>query len=641
MRGIIRTTVAWTLAVTVFLSAAGPALAQTISEMERRAQEYYDNKEFTRAINEWMRILELDPENDRVQRRVEYAYEEKQRKDFAFWMSRKHLRLARKTLLKNFRVGKSNARVAVNNFVIAYRIDPRDPPVQVLREEIRRLDDDIRLAEAQQKLSEELKRRYAQILEMAEQAMDARQYELALKHWNDILEFFADDPVALEGKRRAELAISNRIRYEQIMGLINSGKEMMKNEKYSEAKLEFEAVLRIDPKNRQARNLIEELDDRLENRKNFELRRLQAEKFYVSGIANLNAKNFSQAEDDLENVLALIDNYKDTKERLASIKRLKAEYAEQLKRLRLRQVDEKFQSGLVKLSASRYRDAVADFEEVIRMDPGNKLARDYIKTAQEALKQLEEEVVDENSPYYSIVNSLVVSGKLLYDKADFAESKKSWEKILTLFPKNRIAIEYKLRCDLRLNPKSYERFSSEIVDEGRQLLRAKNFQLALNKFQLIRSLSPDYPDIDRLIRQAEDGLAEKKQVAGATPGEIESRYQLGLDLYRRGGRDNFVKALEQFRWIVARDPNNSRALISVNRIESQLRIGTTEDQRPESRLTDKQMQMVRYHYFRGINFYSNNNLNRAIEEWRKVLAIDPANAKARNNIQRALALMKK
>jgi len=48
---------------------------------------------------------------------------------------------------------------------------------------------------------------------------------------------------------------------------------------------------------------------------------------------------------------------------------------------------------------------------------------------------------------------------------------------------------------------------------------------------------------------------------------------------------------------------------------------------------------VRKHYFSGINYYSNNDFNRAIAEWRKVLAIDPNHAKAQNNIRRCLALM--
>ncbi len=58
-------------------------------------------------------------------------------------------------------------------------------------------------------------------------------------------------------------------------------------------------------------------------------------------------------------------------------------------------------------------------------------------------------------------------------------------------------------------------------------------------------------------------------------------------------------------------------------------------------LTAKQRELVNKYYYNGINYYTNNNFQKAIEEWRKVLAIDPGNVKARNNIRKVLAFMER
>jgi len=70
-----------------------------------------------------------------------------------------------------------------------------------------------------------------------------------------------------------------------------------------------------------------------------------------------------------------------------------------------------------------------------------------------------------------------------------------------------------------------------------------------------------------------------------------------------------------------------------------MRLGGTDVAEAKDRLTDKQRQMVRTYYYSGINYYTNNNFDKAIQEWRKVPAIDPGHEKARNNIRKSLVLL--
>jgi tetratricopeptide (TPR) repeat protein len=256
----------------------------------------------------------------------------------------------------------------------------------------------------------------------------------------------------------------------------------------------------------------------------------------------------------------------------------------------------------------------------------------------EAIRDIEEEVVDVDSPYYSIVNPLIISGKQLYDRGNYIESRKRWDEILRLFPKNRVSLEYLLKCELALNPAAFQDFAQKIVEEGKGLLDGGKYAKALTKFELIRSISADYPEINELIAQAKRGT-ERAAPAGVNQQDIEARYALGMELYQRGGKANIEAALANFRWVVANNPNHARSLIAMNRIESQLRYGGGEAAPERAGLTEKQKELVRTYYYNGINYYTNNNFDRAIEEWRKVLVIDPTHEKARNNIRKSLVLL--
>lgn len=619
--------------LTTVTIAQNPAM---IAEINKRAQEYYDKKELSKAIIEWLKILEIDPNNEDVQRKIELVYEEKHKKDISLQRAKLYYRLSRKMLPDNVKNAQDNSKIAIENFIIAYRMDPNDPELQVLREDLKILDNEIKLELAKKRMAEEIKKKYYALLEDANKLMIEKQYEEAIKVWDEILRLVPLDTVAMEGKRQAELAISNRLRYEKIMMLIATGEELFKQEKYVDSRNEFLEVLKLDAKNRVAKDYVSKIDDILEEKRTYEQRRIQAEQFYVAGINNLKTYEFDQAKDNFENALALIDNYKDARAQLEAIPRLKKEYEEQQRLLKLQKIDKTFQEGLLSLTEGRYRDAVAAFQATLTLDPKNELAKRYLSTALDALRVQEEEVVDENNPYYSIVQPLIESGKRLYNQGKYDESRKQFQKILNLFPQNRIATEYLLRCDLAQNPESFKKFADNIVNEGRKYLAERKFNEAYRKFELIASIDPQYPEIQNLM--ALSRVEKKKAGFEGTDEDLRRRYNIAMQLYQQGGKNNMEKALAEFRVINNKYPDYIQVAIIINKIESQLRFEVTEE-REAKKLTPRQQELVREYYFKGINYYSNNQFELAITEWRKVLAIDPNHEKAKNNIKKCLILL--
>ncbi len=642
------------LLIAALLFTPLPIFTQSTDEMNRQAQEYFDNKDFSKAVALWLNILDVDPNNMEVQKKVEFLYEMKQKKDLELEKSKMNYKVAKREIVKNFIKGVSfeaaeenlilareKARIAFESFVIAYRIDPKDTDMQLIRDDMLKLEKIIASENKRLALSKEQREKARALTILANAAMDESRYKDALENWSEILSFMPENIDAAEGKRQCEIAIDNIIRYESIKKFMASGKSFFELNNFKLAREDFMNVLQLDPENTAAQDYIERIEETLNSKKKYEQRLREAETFYISGLKNLKENKFDEARDELENTITLIANYKDAKEKLASIPGLKAEYDRREKERRLKQINEEFQNGLIALADLKYQDAISAFEKTLKLDPGNKLAPVYIARAKDAQKLVEEEVVDENSTYYDLVNSLVVSGRKLFESGKYEESKKRWNQILELFPSNRLANEYIFKCELRLNPAAGDSVVKKIISEGEEFLKKKEYRNAYRKFELVKSIYPDYPDIQNLLKKAErdqtfTGAAALTQ---EEKNDLDRRYNLGMAYYQKGGDDNIKKALIELRWVASKDPNNIKAVVAVNKIESQSRAGVAAAKGEGSKLTPDQEALVRKFYYNGINYYSNNDFKRAIAEWRKVIAIDPGHTRAKNNIRKCLALL--
>ncbi len=636
------------------LAVAVGVFPQNTQELDRLAEDYYAKRDFTRAIETWMLILDQEPGNERVQKKIERVYEEKYQRDIAFQRAKINHRQAKKKLIinvgtkdpdqafENFSEGKSKAEEALKNFVIAYRIDPKDPELQIMKEEMRELDKDLKTAEAKIELDRRKRAKYMEYMNCARERMEKELYDSSIECWDGVLGIIPDDRDALEGKRKAELAINNRLRFEKVQGLLVQGGVLLAEKKLFDARQVYKQVLGLDPRNGDARDRIEEIDQRLEEARYAQQKLQQAEGFYISGNNYLNEFKFDAAEEEYRNILDLMKDYKDVKQKLAGLPGMRRDYQGRMQRERIRNIERGLEAGMVAYAEGRYDGAISSFEEVLQLDERNELARKQLSLAKDAKSIEEEEKVDANSPYFDLVNVLVSSGKALYDRGQYAESRKKWDKILQLFPRNKIATGYMLKC-MKDNPAEFEAFSKNIVEEGRDMLAKKQMKRARSKFELVKSIYPAYPGIDNLLRStvAEEAAVPRIVDKAATPAELNARYNLGLNYYRKGGEENIRNALNEFRWVYARDPGNTRALININKIESILRISKGEAVAARVELSEEQKARVRQYYYRGITYYSSNDFPRAIQEWRKVLAIDRNHERARNNIKKCLVLLRK
>jgi len=630
------------LLVVLFPSVTAVSQDIDLRELDKQAQQYFQDKDYNRAVAIWLNILDSQPGDEKIQKKIESVYELKQQKDMEYQKSRLYLKVTRKRFAEDrLKEGISSGEMSINSFITAYRIDPRDEELKAMLDDMKELEKEINSAKDRLRVSEAQRKRYEELMVLAKEEMTRENYDIALKYWEEILSIFPGDVEANEGKRECRLAIDNRLKFEKIRIFMAQGKDLFNKEKYQLAKIEFEQVLKIDERNREAKNYITLINEKIDEVRLYQERMQQAEDFYVSGINNIKKENFDLAQEDLESALALIDNYKDARQRLADIERLRKAYIEREKYRKMETINKEFQDGMLALSDGRFTDAIAAFSKTLYFDPDNKQAQKYLAQAKDAQRQLEEEIVDRNSPYYNVVSALSLSGIELYRKGLYRESMNKWDQILDLFPKNKNANIYRLKCFIEINPGSFKRITETTVADGTALLKKRDFGGALKKFELVKAISANYPNIDRLIAKAKGGVTvgEVKDLTPVETARVDEMYAQALGLYQKGGKKNYERAAELLRYVVDKEPNNTKAIISLNKIEVQLRGGEAGSAVARVELTEEQKLKAKQHYYRGINYYSSNDYRKAIEEWRKVLNIDPDNVKAKNNIRKTLVFL--
>ncbi|TFH40949.1 MAG: hypothetical protein E4G96_06520, partial [Chrysiogenales bacterium] len=254
------------LSLLIALQAFSGLMSATVREMDRDAQAYFDKKEYNQAIGLWLNCIELEPDNERIQQKIELVYEIKQQKDLTFQKARLNYRIARRKLAmdddRELELGITTGRTAIKDYVTAFRLDPKDGDMRDSMDDMRRLEEDIRNAEERLRLSRAMRARVEALKVEArtEMALAEPDFVKARDIWNRVLRYVPQDSEAMEGKRRCEFAIENRIKFERIRAYMARGVELFENKEYAPAKGEFQQVLSVDRRHREARNYIERID---------------------------------------------------------------------------------------------------------------------------------------------------------------------------------------------------------------------------------------------------------------------------------------------------------------------------------------------------------------------------------------------
>ncbi len=190
-------------------------------------------------------------------------------------------------------------------------------------------------------------------------------------------------------KQQEEESTVRKMLEEKISKLLIKAREQMRQGKYDELKVTLGGIFEVDPNNREAKDLADKLEELAENMKKAQEKRIQ----FIAAVQNYK-KIFSDGKKffDRKEYLKAIETF----QRCLSMPQVNSEDVGNIKSESKRLIDES--TRLIKeavapelsvaeqaLMSSQYREAIASYQRVLRMDYKNKTAKMGLQKASSAL----------------------------------------------------------------------------------------------------------------------------------------------------------------------------------------------------------------------------------------------------------------
>ncbi len=192
---------------------------------------------------------------------------------------------------------------------------------------------------------------------------------------------------------------------------IKSGLEYRNSGKYNLAIEEFERILNLDPQNEEARKHLQSIRKLLKDE--IETHRRMANEYMI-----------------LENYVGAIEQYNCLLGYLLGDP--EAERGLKLATQRL-QISEYTRRGVEKFEAADYKGAILEFNSILKIDPQNRMAKDYLQKAiSKSAKPTSLAELRKDPKIWD----LYLDGLSKYQEGNYRQAIKLWEKVLEYYPNN-------------------------------------------------------------------------------------------------------------------------------------------------------------------------------------------------------------
>jgi len=215
-------------------------------------------------------------------------------------------------------------------------------------------------------------------------AFEEQNWARARAEWQAILAVDSAHAGAADYLRRTQERIDDAVRRS-----VARATDLEKAGRLTEAIAEWNNVQQYDPANVQARRAIERIRTRIESA-SADLaaarQRLRVVGLYDDALRLYNAGEYEKARTSLEELLRLQPDHEDAKNLLALAKRRLRPLSDE-ERAQIRQL---YLSGMQYFSRDEYARAIAEWEKILAIDPGNESVRGNVKEARARLERLKE-----------------------------------------------------------------------------------------------------------------------------------------------------------------------------------------------------------------------------------------------------------
>lgn len=354
----------------------------------------------------------------------------------------------------------------------------------------------------------------------------------------------------------------------------NRGLSYYGRKTFEEAIKEFDQALLLNPNHENAKKYRQMAIDELEAER-LGLKGLEAAKsFYEKGMKNFNEEKYYQAKKDFN---MAIKAYPAFKEAVEMLPKAEERLAQQIKPF--------FNEAVSDYRKRKFSSATENFNQVLKLDPENKEALEYLDKIQN----------EKNAA----IQFHFTEGKRAFNSQDYSKAIYHFNEVVFLDNENREA--------RKLLEAAREKVRAETEKLHAQALKeyeAQRFDEAIALWKKVLALDAANKVAENYIEEA-----EKKKKELRTKALVAEYLKRGKELYEN---KDFGQALELFNKVLKEEPSNSEAIEYARLCEAALG-------------QEKNQEIIGKLFLEGVREYKKREYEKAIAKWKEIKKLDPQN----------------
>jgi tetratricopeptide (TPR) repeat protein len=315
-------------------------------------------------------------------------------------------------------------------------------------------------------------------------------------------------------------------------------------------------------------------------------------------------------------------------ESLAQREKILAERREDERERRIREI---FSGRVLDLmeSAMKYRregeleKALDELKIALDYDPSNSAVAETLAVVREGILE-DQKRASESERRNNLINDHFRRGLDYYSNNEYLLAREEWKQVLALDGNNQRATDYLTRTEDKLEERTNSLRSKAINFE-----REGNLAAALGEWYAILSIEPDMKEAESAVSRITEQMREMGQKYRETASELND-INLFEDALHKFSSGEYVNAIELLERLLERRPNHEEAAKLLRRARRRITPLSTEEK-----------ERIRKLYIDGMRFFTENEYLKAIEQWKKILDIDPDNESVMKNIEEARGRLNK
>jgi tetratricopeptide (TPR) repeat protein len=359
---------------------------------------------------------------------------------------------------------------------------------------------------AQERLALEKKRsEFKRLMVQGNSALAEQRLEDAAKAYDEALKLCPEDVDAAKilGETRAKIAAKEKEKLEaekfavEFARLMEEGKGLMTEKKYAQAVRSFETALQLMPADAAVNKALAEAKTALAADTEEKKKLADYEKYLAAGRAALVAERYADAVREFTAALTVMPNDAAAQEgrrqaeaRLAAMKddaKRRDAYIQMMK------------EGVAALKAKRYQDAVAAYEQALKLYPSDKDAQQGLVLAKKAMTDAE-----------GTASALMMQADAAMRLARYDEAVRLYTQASQLAANNAaLQIALQNAQQMLLNAQATQNVQAayiQAMNQGNLAMRNKRFDDAVRNFTEAVRLVPTDPDANAALRNAQAAL---------------------------------------------------------------------------------------------------------------------------------------